>query len=148
MAKHMVARSVVIDAPAEKVFGIVAAPHRHPDFDGSSSVRGRLHGPERLLPGDRFGMDMRLLGVDYRMENKVVEYEENRLIAWRHFGAHRWRYEFEPAGEGSTRVTETFDYSRAGWGVLFYQLLGWPARNARSIEETLVRLKRLAEEST
>jgi hypothetical protein len=33
-----------------------------------------------------------------------------RLIAWRHVGPHRWRYELEPDPAG-TRVTETWDAS-------------------------------------
>ncbi|WP_046468844.1 SRPBCC family protein [Allosalinactinospora lopnorensis] len=143
MAKNQVARSVVIDAPAERIFGIIAAPHRHPDFDGSGSVHGLIEGPERLGPGDRFGMRMRI-GLPYRMSNRVVEFEENRVLAWRHFGRHRWRWELQPLADGATRVTETFDYSYAV--PFLYRLAGWPARNARAIEETLVRLKALAED--
>lgn len=25
-----------------------------------------------------------------------TEFDEDRLIAWRHFAGHRWRYELEP----------------------------------------------------
>ncbi|PSK98557.1 polyketide cyclase/dehydrase/lipid transport protein [Murinocardiopsis flavida] len=142
MATHLVSRSVVIDAPAQTIFDILAAPHRHSEFDGSGSVKGLVEGPERLTRGARFGMDM-VLGLPYRISNRVVEFEEGRRIAWRHAGPHRWRWELAPFGDGATRVTETFDYTRAPRGV--YQLLGIPARNARGIERTLPRLKRLAE---
>ncbi len=143
MVKHRVSRSVVVDASAERIFDIIAAPARHPEFDGSGTVLADLFGPRRLEPGSEFGMDMRMFGVGYRMTNRVVEYEEGRLIAWRHIGPHRWRYELEELPEGGTRVTETFDYSRAL--PAFYVLMGMPARNARSIEATLVRLKKVAE---
>ena len=63
----------------------------------------------RLTLGATFGMKMKL-GVPYPIENTVVEFEENRLIAWRHMGGHRWRYELEPVDDG-TKVTETFDWS-------------------------------------
>ncbi|WP_150249744.1 SRPBCC family protein [Nocardiopsis deserti] len=143
MAKHRVTRSVVVDAPAKQIFDIIAAPERHAEFDGSDTVLTSLFGPERLERGSEFGMDMRMFGVGYRITNRVVEYEEDRLIAWRHFGPHRWRYELEELEEGGTRVTETFDYSK---GLpAFYVLMGMPARNARSIEQTLVRLKAAAE---
>ena len=143
MAKHKVARSVVVDAPAKRIFDIVASPALHAEFDGSGTVRGTHFGPERLERGSEFGMDMRMLGIGYRMTNRVVEYEEDRLIAWRHGGPHRWRYELEELPEGGTRVTETFDYSR---GLpAFYVLMGMPANNARSIEKTLERLKAAAE---
>lgn len=143
MAEHQVSRSVVIAAPAARIFAILAAPRRHPEFDGSGSVRGHIRGPERLDRGAEFGMDMKLFGVPYRITNRVVEYEEDRLIAWRHNGPHRWRWRLEPVDEDTTRVTETFDYSRGG--AFIYQLIGYPARNARAIEETLPRLKDLAE---
>lgn len=132
-----------MDAPAKRIFDIIAAPERHAEFDGSGTVLSSLVGPRRLERGSEFGMDMRMFGVGYRMTNRVVEYEEDRLIAWRHFGPHRWRYELEELPGGGTRVTETFDYSR---GLpAFYVLMGMPAKNARSIEQTLVRLKAAAE---
>ncbi|WP_159941536.1 MULTISPECIES: SRPBCC family protein [unclassified Nocardiopsis] len=143
MAKHKVSRSVVVDAPAKRIFDIIASPARHAEFDGSGTVLANLFGPERLRRGSEFGMDMEMFGVGYRMTNRVVEYEEDRLIAWRHFGPHRWRYELEELSEGGTRVTETFDYSR-GY-TAFYVLMGIPARNARGIERTLERLKAVAE---
>ncbi|GHC69519.1 hypothetical protein GCM10007079_00140 [Nocardiopsis terrae] len=143
MAKHMVARSVVVDAPAKSIFDLVATPSQHPVFDGSGTVQQAHFGPERLEPGAEFGMDMRMLGLPYRMTNRVVEFEEGRLIAWRHVGSHRWRYEFEELAGGGTLVTETFDYSRGQ--VAFYVLSGAPARNARGIERTLERLRVAAE---
>ncbi|KII00415.1 dimethyladenosine transferase [Streptomonospora alba] len=144
MAKHQVSRSVVIDAPAERIFRIISDPRRHHEFDGSGTVQQARGDAERLGPGSRFGMDMRM-GLPYSTSNRVVEYEENRLIAWSHIGPHIWRWRLEPVDDGTTRVTETFDYTRMS---AFYMLIGYPARNARGIEQTLPRLKRLAEEGT
>jgi len=142
-------RSVHVDAPPSAVFDLLADPARHADFDGSGTVRGTLSAPARLAPGARFGMRMRI-GAPYVISNKVVEFEEDRRIAWRHFGAHRWRYELEPvpADEGGgTRVTETWDASRySGVWKLAMKALGFPERNQRGIEETLVRLKAAAED--
>ncbi|KUP96351.1 SRPBCC family protein [Thermobifida cellulosilytica] len=145
MDERKVSRSAVIAAPAEKIFAIIADPRRHPDIDGSAMVRGNLYGPERLEAGSTFGMSMRLLGIPYRTRNRVVEYEPDRRIAWRHFGPHRWRWELEPVDENTTRVTETFDYSHAGPYAFLYRLVGYPSRNARAIEASLQRLKQLLE---
>lgn len=143
MAKHMVARSIVVDAPAKTIFDLVASPSQHALFDGSGTVQEAVFGTERLAEGAEFGMDMKMLGVPYRITNRVVEFEENRLIAWKHSGTHRWRYEFAELAGGRTVVTETFDYSRGL--AAFYILTGAPARNARGIEQTLERLKNTAE---
>ena len=76
------------------------------------------------------------------MTNTVVEFEEGRLIAWRHFYRHVWRWELEPSTSmaGGTRVTETFDWgsSLAPW---LLELGRYPALNARGMEKTLVRLQ-------
>ena len=57
------------------------------------------------------------MGLPYSMENTVIEFEENRLIAWRttgpsaigrHFGGREWRYELEPTDDG-TLVRESWD---------------------------------------
>jgi uncharacterized protein YndB with AHSA1/START domain len=94
-----------IAAPAEVIFEILADPSQHSVIDGSGSVKGaRGDAPARLALGTRFGMDMRI-GLPYRMTNEVVEFEEGRLIGWRHVGGHVWRYRLEPADEepGSPR---------------------------------------------
>lgn len=68
----IISRSLVIDAPADRIFDVLADPRRHPDFDGSGSVRGAISGPQRLSLGAKFGMDMRL-GVPYRVSSRVKE---------------------------------------------------------------------------
>ncbi len=89
---------------------------------------------------------MRMFGLPYRISNSVVEFEQGRLIAWRHFGGHRWRYELEPTADGGTRVTETFDYSRYGsLPAAGLRLAGFPERNRAGIAATLVRLEAAAE---
>jgi uncharacterized protein YndB with AHSA1/START domain len=144
---RVVSASTTVDAPPRVVFAILADPRQHPRIDGSGSLRGDVSGPLRLAAeGDRFGVSMRLFGVPYRIRNVVVELEPDRRIAWRHVGAHRWRYELEPTGAGGTRVTETWDASRYGPG--WFRVLavaGFPERNRRGIERTLQRLRQAAE---
>ena len=133
-----VSRCRVVNAPADRIFDVLADPSQHPVIDGSGSVKeARSGGVARLTSGAKFGMDMRM-GVPYKIENTVVEFEEGRLLAWQHFGGHRWRYVLEPA-DGGTKVTETFDWStsKAPW---FIELMRYPAKNAKSMEKTLERL--------
>jgi Polyketide cyclase / dehydrase and lipid transport len=131
---HVVAEPIVqsttdIAAPVEIIFDILADPAQHPKIDGSTTVRRLLGGPRRLSAGSQFSMSMRLFGVPYRVTNRVVEFELNRLIAWRHFEPQRWRYELEPV-TGGTRVTESFDYSSYSTaGRWLLKLAGCPGRN-------------------
>ncbi len=82
----------VIPADAATIFDVLADPRQHRDIDGSGSVKDTSGTPpERLALGSRFGMSMRL-GVPYVIRNEVVEFDEGRRIAWRHYGHHVWRY--------------------------------------------------------
>jgi uncharacterized protein YndB with AHSA1/START domain len=145
-ASRLVSDRTTIAAPPAVVFAIVADPRQHPRIDGSGSVREVITGPDRLSEGASFGVSMRLFGLPYQIRNRVVEFEQDRRIAWRHFGGHRWRYELEPAADGGTEVTETFDYTRYGrLGAAGLRLAGFPERNRSGITATLVRLKRAAE---
>jgi hypothetical protein len=129
------------------VFAILAAPRQHSRIDGSGSVQSVLRGPERITAkGDRFVVRMKLFGVPYVIVNRIVEFEPDRLIAWRHFGAHRWRYELAPTDDGGTRVTETWDATRYTSAVFAgLRALGFPERNRAGISGTLVRLREAAE---
>jgi hypothetical protein len=90
-------------------------------------------------------MAMRL-GINYRIKNKVVEFKENELIAWRHFGQWRWRYELKALGNGSTEVTETFDGSYApGLAQLWLNFRDAYPWTQKAVAKSLVRLKEVAE---
>jgi len=136
---RQISLSRVVDVPPARVFGLLVDPANHPLLDGSGSVKAsRSTGPRRLELGSRFGMDMRL-GIPYKILNTVVEFEPDRLIAWRHFSGHRWRWQLREVGDGHTEVTETFDWSTAR-SPRAIELLGFPARNRKGIEATLRRL--------
>ena len=135
---RQVSVSRIIAAPPEKIFAVLSSPAGHVAIDGSGTVKHARDGqPDKLVLGSKFGMDMKM-GVPYKTQNTVVEYEENRLIAWQHFGKHRWRYELEPA-DGGTRVTETFEWSTAFFpkGI---ELMGYPKKHIPNMEKTLERL--------
>ncbi len=137
-----VSRSVRVEASPAVVFDLLTDPARHSEFDGSGTLRGSLSAPERLRLGSRFGMRMRI-GLPYTIRNTVVEFEQDRLIAWRHFNGHRWRYELEPSEAGTT-VTETFDWSTARTARLL-EMAKVPPRNARAVERTLERLRQVVD---
>ena len=146
---HQRAGRIVIDAPAQQIFEILADPSQHAAIDGSGTVRGRISGPTRLSLGARFGMGMRIV-LPYRIRNTVVEFEDGRQIAWRHVGGHRWRYELRPvpSDDGTaaprTEVVETFDGTTARVPAAL-NLMSAYDNNQTAILKTLVRLKAYAE---
>ncbi len=136
---------IVVQASPSVIFSILKNPKRHKDIDGSATVTANVSGPESLVLGSKFGMKMRL-GITYWIRNTVVEYKQNKLIAWRHFGHWRWRYELVDLGDGSTQVTETFDGSYAPelaqrW-LNFRKAYPW---TQLAVAKSLVRLKAVAE---
>ncbi len=145
MSERVVSVSRVIKASPEVIFDLLADPARHAEIDGSGTVQQARGESNRLELGSKFGMDMKLGPLPYRMENTVAEFEENRLIAWHHPGKHRWRYELEPV-DGGTRVTESFDWSTAPKPVQkFIELMGYPKKHPASMEATLERLADVVE---
>ena len=139
----IVSRSVIVPAPAADIFNLLADPRRHGEIDGSGSVKAAdINAPERLSLDATFGMQMKI-GLSYKITNTVVEFEEGKTIAWRHFGGHIWRYILEPV-DGGTKVTEQFDWNKSK-SPLILKLRKSPQDNAKSIEKTLENLvKRFA----
>ena len=110
----------VINAPAASIFAVVADATRHPEIDGSGQLVKAKDGAARALTlGSTFGMSMKM-GLPYSMSNTVVEFEQDRRIAWRtvqsgplgrFLGGRIWRYVFDPV-DGGTLVTESWDISQ------------------------------------
>jgi len=93
--------------------------------------------PVRLALGSTFSMHMKM-GLGYVTRNRVVEFEENRRIAWHHFSHFIWRYELEEV-TGGTMVTETFNYDKP-WAFAIIAM-GFPERNRAGMEGTLAQLE-------
>jgi hypothetical protein len=142
-----------INATPQQIFAVLRDPARHAELDGSGMLRGRPQGPSPLGPGDRFSMGMVQGRIAYRSVNAVVEYDQDRLIAWetwgelrgrRLVGGQRWRYELTPsqdaASGAATRVTHTYDWSRARLPRLVVELPGYPRRMGPAMARTLQRL--------
>ncbi|MDA3027381.1 MAG: SRPBCC family protein [Actinomycetota bacterium] len=138
---RVVSDSRLIAASPAAVFALISDPSRHREIDGSGMVQNSRDGARVLSLGSRFRMDMKMGPIPYRMSNTVVEFEQDRLIAWAHFGGHRWRYAIEEAEDGCL-VTESFDWSTAK-SPKFIELMSYPAKNHRAIVATLDRLERL-----
>ncbi len=143
----------VIAAPPEAIFELLVDPRRHRDIDGSGTVRDARGEPERLKLGSRFGMSMKI-GLPYSMVSTVIEYEENRRIAWqtrgptaigRRVAGRIWRYEIEPVAGGSL-VRETWDLSEESALTKPFARMG-AAHTRKNMEQTLARIEELTTSS-
>ena len=140
-----------IAAPPEAIFDILADVSRHHMIDGSGMLQGANDAvPQRLALGMTFGMGMKMF-VRYSTVNKVVEFEDNRRIAWKtgpagtmgKFVAGRvWRYELTPV-EGGTVVRESWDISADHQRVLLKLGDIYSGKTRRDMERTLERLSAL-----
>jgi polyketide cyclase/dehydrase/lipid transport protein len=132
-----VTRRVSVRASSADVFALVADPHRHPELDGSGTVRDvPVTGPECLSEGAKFSVGMKQYGVPYKITSTVTAFEADHLIEWQHPLGHRWRWELDETKPGTTQITETFDYSTAKAPKLL-ELFGQPAKNGIGITKTL-----------
>ena len=138
----------VIPAGPAGIFAVIADASRHPDIDGSGTVRRVKTGAPRMLgPGSTFGMSMQK-GIRYSTVSTVIEFEPNRRIAWqtrpdgflggflgRFLAGRIWRYELEPT-EGGTLVRESWDISQDHQRALL-RLGGLPDKTAADMARTL-----------
>ena len=130
-----------IKAPAKIIFDLIADPKNHQRIDGSGMLKGELKAPERLYLGAKFGMKMKFI-IPYLIKNQVVEFEENKSLAWRHLMHNVWRYELIEIDPRTTLVIQSWDgrNARSKWWVS--DSYKWVPK---AMARTLVRLKDLAE---
>ena len=90
----LISASNFVPATPHEIFELLANPAMHPVIDGSGSVlAAKDAAPKRLSLNTTFGMSMKK-GMPYKITNTVVEFVEDKQIAWRHFGGHIWRCVF------------------------------------------------------
>lgn len=138
--QRKVAKRIQIAAPAAEIFALLVDPHRHPELDGSGTVRDTpIAGPHRLSPGDKFTVGMKQFGVPYKITSTATVVDDNSVVEWQHPMGHRWRWELSQISPGTTDVTEIFDYSTAKAPIVI-EVLGYHKKNAEGITTTLERL--------
>ena len=124
-------------------------PRRHPDIDGSGTVKKAKQAPERLSQGATFGMSMEW-GIRYSMVSTVIEFEDDKRIAWQAapsgfvnkiIGGRIWRDQLEPV-EGGTLVKESWDISEDHQRA-FLKLGSLPTKTQHNMERTLARIEEL-----
>lgn len=143
------ARSRILEAPPEAVFAVLADPSEHQHTEPSDWVR-EAHDPAPITGVDQiFGMRMFHVGAggEYRMDNRVIAFEPDRVIAWEPgqydedgrlgAGGWTWRYELDPVDDG-TEVTLIYDWSAVPDRLR--ELFGLPPFGPEFLEDSLAAL--------
>lgn len=77
--QRIVKATRTINAPAAKIFELIADPARQPEWDGNDNLAVAPEGQRITAAGQEFTME---LTNGQSRTNYVVEFEEGRRIAW------------------------------------------------------------------
>ena len=106
--------SRVMTAPASAIFALIADPSAQPRFDGNENLQEAAEGQRVTAVGEKFLMTNTSGRV---RENTVVEFVEDRLIAWKPSEVgktppgHLWRWELDPIDDDTTNVAHIYDWT-------------------------------------
>jgi|SRR5690625_5083733 len=113
--QRIISAQGVVDAPAERIFDLIADPARQPEWDGNDNLSTAEPSSGVTAVGDVFTM---VLTNGKVRHNHVVEFTQNELIAWKPSGVdqppagHLWRWELERLDDARTKVTHTYDWTQ------------------------------------
>jgi uncharacterized protein YndB with AHSA1/START domain len=158
MTDEQMTATTTVDAPAERIFAVVADPASHQHIDGTGWVREPLDAQPLGDLGQVFRMAMHHDNHpdgDYVMANKVTVLDPPGAIAWTPgqegpdgeigYGGFSWRYDLVPAGTDKTDVTLTYDWSEASPEIREY--VQFPPFEVSHLENSLSHLSALATQS-
>jgi len=105
-----VEKSIVLNAPVEKVFDYLADPHSNVDvIPGMVDVRDIEETPDHI--GMHFHWTYKMAGLKFEGETKVLEWERYRRVVTESTGGvkSRWYFTYGSAPSGST-LTVAVEY--------------------------------------
>ena len=142
----VVENSIVINAPVEKVFGILDDAERLSEFVAGVVGVSDISRTEQRV-GDSVNVTYSVLGVHLNLKTTIQKWEKNKLVVARLEGAFPGTATttFNEQDDG-VKVTQTFDYTIGG-GVLGRALNAVLVErmNERNAQHTRENLKTLCE---
>lgn len=156
--------SIVVNAPAQRVFDLLADPATHMAIDGTGWVQQPVDREPLTEIGQIFRMEMyhdNHPNKQYEMANRVEVFDQPRAIAWQpgaepqhipghpnsddttiHYGGWTWRYDLEPVGVDRTVVRLTYDWSGVA---THHRDIEFPPFERQHLDNSLKHLAALAE---
>ena len=155
MADESVSATLIIDAPADVIFGVLADPAKHAAIDGTGRVREALDSQLLTGAGQIFRVAMyheNHPDGGYQMANRVQVFDPPNAISWEPgyhtddgglgFGGWIWRYDLAPSGPDKTNVTLTYDWSAVPDSLREH--IGFPPFRPDHLGNSLAHLAELA----
>ena len=147
MSETSISASRTIDVPVEDIFHVLSNPDRHAEIDGSGMVQSDDKTDRITETGQVFTMNMHWdkMGGDYKTDNHVIGFEENKLLAWKTAPAGEeppgweWVWELKSHSHDSTEVSVTYDWSAVTDKEVLKQV-DFPAVNEEDLESSLGNL--------
>lgn len=139
--EQVVTASRIIAAPAAEIFELIADPARQPEWDGNDNLDVAIESARIRHEGESFSMRT---NKGKTKDNLIVAFDEGRTIAWMTADrgheppGHIWRWDLEPVGDGTTRATHTYDWTRVT------DETRWPRHRQTRTEHLLASIDRLA----
>lgn len=103
-----------MEAASAEIFELIADPSQQPRWDGNDNLAVAESGQRIHAVGAVFTMTTTKGNV---RENHVVEFDEDRCIAWKPAEpgqapiGHLWRWELQPLSTSRSLVTHTYDWT-------------------------------------
>jgi uncharacterized protein YndB with AHSA1/START domain len=146
--------TTVIDAPIERVFGVLADPTKHAGIDGTGWVCEPVDSEPLTRAGQLFRMAMyhpNHPDGNYQTVNQIEIFEPPNAIAWKtgyetedgelRFAGWFWRYDLTAKGPSRTEVTLSYDWSAVSDSVR--ELIGFPMFPVEHLDDSLAHLAEL-----
>lgn len=156
MVDDTLTATMIINAPAEAVFAILADPAQHAAIDGTGWVRQPLETEPLTAAGQVFRMAMyhpNHPDGTYQMANQIQVFDRPNAISWvpgqdtddgnLTFGGWVWRYDLAPAGPSETEVTLTYDWSAVPDPIREH--IGFPPFPVEHLHNSLAHLAELVD---
>jgi hypothetical protein len=154
MADESLSATMIIHAPADIVFAVLANPTKHAAIDGTGWVCEPLDRKPLTAAGQIFRMAMyhpNHPDGNYQTANRIQVFDPLNTISWEtgydagdgtlRFGGWFWRYDLTPSGPSDTSVTLSYDWSAVPDSIREH--IGFPPFPPEHLSNSLAHLSAL-----
>jgi uncharacterized protein YndB with AHSA1/START domain len=136
----------LVDVGADALFAVLSDPRRHPEIDGSGTVRASAGTEAITAVGQVFTMQMSHPDRgEYQSDNLVTHFEAGHRLVWMTARAGNtppgwlWSWDLEPLGPDRTNVVHIYNWEKVEDPEVLARA-GFPRVSAAEMNATVTRL--------